>query len=288
MGVIKNQNEIFEAGDGKPVKSLKRAAEKANQLDGREWLQNSISIWSDIRKTQEEQKLGHPAMFPVTLAIRLLRSFTRSDQKVVLDPFLGSGTTLLAAVSQGKGGYGFDISPDYINLAKTRLTSQRQLFHNNEPEVHAILGSASNLLEHVKENSVDICITSPPYWNILQQKRSADNKAGRDYDVMEGNLGNIDNYERFVRELGIVFESVNLALKANSYCIVNVMDIRKRAKFYALHSDLANEMERIGFIYDDLIIWDRRAEYNNLRPLGYPSVFRINRVHEYLLIFQKR
>ena len=45
--------------------------------------------------------------------------------------------------------------------------------------------------------------------------------------------------------------------------------------------------QEMGFLFDDLIIWDRKHEYNNLRPLGHPSVFRINRVHEYILIFQK-
>jgi len=50
---------------------------------------------------------------------------------------------------------------------------------------------------------------------------------------------------------------------------------------------LARKMEEIGFVFDDLIIWDRRHEYNNMRPLGYPYVFRINKAHEYILIFQK-
>ena len=41
-----------------------------------------------------------------------------------------------------------------------------------------------------------------------------------------------------------------------------------------------------GRIFDDLIIWNRQADYSNLRPLGYPAVFRINKVHEFLLIFR--
>jgi len=65
------------------------------------------------------------------------------------------------------------------------------------------------------------------------------------------------------------------------------MDIRKKNRFYPYHADFAQRMEEIGFVFDDLIIWDRRHEYNNLRPLGYPSVFRINKVHEFILIFQK-
>ena len=56
----------------------------------------------------------------------------------------------------------------------------------------------------------------------------------------------------------------------------------------ALHSDVAVEMQKIGFIYDDIIIWDRQYEYNNMRPLGYPYKFRINKVHEYILIFIKK
>ena len=85
-----------------------------------------------------------------------------------------------------------------------------------------------------------------------------------------------------------MFTEVNHVLKKGSYCIVNVMDIRKKNKFYPFHSDLATMMQTIGYIYDDLIIWDRQADYNNMRPLGYPSKFRINKVHEYLLIFIKK
>jgi hypothetical protein len=51
--------------------------------------------------------------------------------------------------------------------------------------------------------------------------------------------------------------------------------------------DITNFMQEIGFILDDIIIWDRRREYNNLKPLGYPFVFRVNKIHEYILIFLK-
>jgi hypothetical protein len=46
-------------------------------------------------------------------------------------------------------------------------------------------------------------------------------------------------------------------------------------------------MTEIGFIFDDLIIWNRQSEYNNLRPLGYPAVFRVNKVHEFVVLLQK-
>ena len=84
-----------------------------------------------------------------------------------------------------------------------------------------------------------------------------------------------------------MFTKVLKVLKPNCYCCVVVMDIRKGNKFFPLHADLMVQMQDIGFLLDDLIIWDRRPEYNLMRPLGYPAVFRVNKVHEYILIFQK-
>ncbi len=55
-------------------------------IDGKAWTQYSISIWSDIRKSQEEIALGHPAIFPVALVVRLIKIFTNEDDRVVLDP----------------------------------------------------------------------------------------------------------------------------------------------------------------------------------------------------------
>jgi hypothetical protein len=65
------------------------------------------------------------------------------------------------------------------------------------------------------------------------------------------------------------------------------MDIRKKSKFYPFHMDIVKLMGDIGFNFEDTIIWDRQHEYNNMRPLGYPYVFRVNKVHEYILIFRK-
>jgi len=97
----------------------------------------------------------------------------------------------------------------------------------------------------------------------------------------------VDSYEAFVRQLGDVFAEVFTALKPGAYCCVNVMDLRKQARFYPLHSDLARELETRGFIFDDLVVWNRGQEYNNLRPLGYPYTFRINKIHEFIVILRK-
>ena len=100
-------------------------------------------------------------------------------------------------------------------------------------------------------------------------------------------MGNIDDYNAFLAYLKLVFAEVHKVLKHKSYFIVNVMDLRKKDKFYPLHTDTSVIAKEVGFSLEDIIIWDRQQEYNNMRPLGYPYKFIVNKVHEYLLIFRK-
>lgn len=262
-------------------------AERINQLNGKQWLQYSFSIWKDIQKNKEEWALKHPAMFPAMLVERLIDIFTNSTKQVILDPFMGSGSTLIAAKNKGLKGIGFEINKDYISMAKNRLENVYKTMFNANGNYKIIDDSVLNLDKHIAPNSIDLTVTSPPYWDILNRRRSADRKAIRTYSNSAIDFGNIPDYEQFLVSLQDVFKKVYVATKPNRYCIVIVMDIRKNSTFYPLHTDLAKKMEEIGFSLKDIIIWDRQKEYNNMRPLGYPYSFVINKVHEYILIFQK-
>ncbi len=264
----------------------KRSEHRANELDGKTWTRNSISIWSDLKKSAEEAQLGHPAMFPLQLAQRLIESFTNKTDRVIFDPFAGVGTTLVAAERSGKVGIGIEISPEFVRVTETRL-AQRELFAQQHAS-RIYCDDALNLLKYVSPDSVDMVITSPPYWDVLMQRRTADYKTIRHYGDAQRDLGKIADYEEFLDALVEIFRLVFQVLKPNKYCAVVVMDLRKKDRFFPFHADLARKLsEQVGFIFDDLIIWDRRHEYNNMRPLGYPHVFRINKAHEYILIFKK-
>ncbi|MFX1504004.1 MAG: DNA-methyltransferase [Promethearchaeota archaeon] len=93
--------------------------EKLNELDGKKWLKYSISVW-DIVKTPEERKLNHPAMFPLELCERLIKIFTKKED-IILDPFFGSGSTLIAAKKNERKAIGFEINEEYIELFKNRI-----------------------------------------------------------------------------------------------------------------------------------------------------------------------
>ena len=145
---------------------------KCNNLTGKEWLQNSFSIWRDLSKTKEERDLKHPASYSISLCEKLLRTFSKNGRNV-LDPFNGIGTTMVATQNLKSKGTGIDLSKDFSEIAKTRI--------GNDKNIQIITGDSFVELDNLEANSYDICITSPPYWDILNMKRSADKKEHAGY-----------------------------------------------------------------------------------------------------------
>ena len=89
-----------------------------SDLEGTQFVQMTKSIWEF--PTTSAKKTGHPAPFPLELPARLINLFTFKDD-VVLDPFMGSGTTCLAAKLLGRRWVGIDIDESYVGLAHQRL-----------------------------------------------------------------------------------------------------------------------------------------------------------------------
>jgi site-specific DNA-methyltransferase (adenine-specific) len=78
----------------------------------------TLSVWEI--PTESAKRVGHPAPFPVALPRRFIELFT-FEGDVVLDPFMGSGSTAIAAVETGRHYVGYDLDPDYIAIAQERL-----------------------------------------------------------------------------------------------------------------------------------------------------------------------
>ena len=271
---------------------VKKEKKRANNLNGKEWLKNSFSIWKNLGKNEDERKLRHPAIFTASLVKKLIDCFVnQKEYSYLLDPFAGTGTTLVAGLEKNMKVIGFDINQDFKKISDSR--TQKRILEAT-PIVSAsdsynyFIEDSRNLSKKLSSNSIDLCITSPPYWDILNRKRTADNKNNKNYTNLRKDLGNIEVYEDFLDSLSIVFTEIYKVLKPNHYFIVNVMDLRKKSQFFPLHIDCINLSQKIGFNLEDIIIWDRQPEYNNMRPLGYPYKFIINKVHEYLIVLNKR
>ena len=116
-GIVKNDIEYIlffrkPGGYRKPT-ALARVLSVIPQVRQREWFQQ---IW----RINGASTRSHPAPFPIELAERLVRMFSFVGD-TVLDPFAGTGTTNLAAKMWGRNSIGFDIEPDYVDMAVSRL-----------------------------------------------------------------------------------------------------------------------------------------------------------------------
>lgn len=88
-------------------------------IDRDEFLDATLDVWEIA--PESATRVGHPAPFPVDLPRRLIELYTYKGD-LVLDPFLGSGTTAVAAAAAGRHYVGFDTDPEYVELAINRLS----------------------------------------------------------------------------------------------------------------------------------------------------------------------
>ena len=93
-----------------------------SDLSSEEFMESTLSIWQI--QPESAKKVGHPAPFPVELAKRVIKLYSYVDD-VVLDPFMGSGTTCVAAKENGRHYVGFDISQEYCQIAEERIAQAK-------------------------------------------------------------------------------------------------------------------------------------------------------------------
>jgi site-specific DNA-methyltransferase (adenine-specific) len=110
---------VFSKGDYKLARSkVERAEGRIDTIVKDEFIQHTKSIWSF--PTESARRVNHPAPFPVELPRRCIEMYTYAGD-VVLDPFLGSGTTAVAAKMCGRRYVGLDLSEEYCAIAEERL-----------------------------------------------------------------------------------------------------------------------------------------------------------------------
>lgn len=119
--IVKNDIEYIlfmrKAGSYRKVTPLQKALSMLNKEEMQSWWR---SVWTDLRGAST--RAGHPAPFPPALAERLIRMFSFAGD-LVLDPFAGTGSTSVAAVSAGRNSIAIDIEPNYLNIARTNIGS---------------------------------------------------------------------------------------------------------------------------------------------------------------------
>ena len=247
---------------------------------------------------RDEQKIQHPATFAEPDIEKLIAFFTKRGE-TVLDPFVGSGTTCIAAMALGRRSIGVELFPHWMELARRRVNSHGRdsqenpagSGHDLKPEL--IHGDAGTIVDGLPAESVQLVVTSPPYWGILSKKADHKTKAERlgknlpkDYGENEAaDLSSIAGYYGFVDAVAGVLGKCRTALEPGRYACVVVSDFRHGSRFYAYHADLAAAVERRGLTLEGITILAQNSK--NLYPYGVPYAFVSNIHHQYVLVFRK-
>jgi modification methylase len=107
---------VFSKGSFAREKSV----DKVNTISKEQFMEWTKSVWT--MNPESAQKVGHPAPFPIELPYRLIQLYTFSGD-IVLDPFIGSGTTAIAARQAGRRYVGYENDPAYVQLAQNRIAA---------------------------------------------------------------------------------------------------------------------------------------------------------------------
>ncbi len=262
-----------------------------NCLTAKEWLKRQIGVWEFFYEKRDiRDKTLHPATFPIALAKQVIELFCHKGE-LVLDPFVGSGTTLVAAQDCERNALGFDLQEKYIRLCGTRLANER-LF--STASQIAIQDDARNIPKYLAENSLSLIFTSPPYANLLNRARK--NKSRR--DRKNDQLGKVEQYsqddrdlgtlsiEAYAKTMGDIFQQLMPLLRPKAHCVINVPDMWWDNQRITIHVSLINELRTRGYELRNIIIWNRNNIVNRVGIFGWPSNYiTMGVTFEYLLDF---
>ncbi len=279
-----------------PINNMKTCDCKPNHINcltAKEWIKCQLGVWRFTYERRDiRDKNLHPATFPLSLAKRVISLFTHQGE-LVLDPFVGSGTTLLAAQDLNRNAIGFDLQEKYVDLCADRLQSNN-LF--NQAQQIAVQDDALYIPEYLERESVSLIWTSPPYANLLNRKRK--NKSRRGKERKNEQFGKIEQYSQNPRDLGTmtieqytvamgdIFENLLPLLKPKGHCVINVPDIWWENKRITIHIALVEELRKRGYELRNTIIWDRTNIVNRVGIFGWPSNYiTMGTTFEYLLDF---
>jgi DNA modification methylase len=264
-----------------------------NCMTGKEWIKSQLGVWQFTYEARDVRDRNlHPATFPISLSKRVIGLFTHEGE-LILDPFVGSGTTLVASQDLNRNAIGFDLQSSYIDLCKKRLIHDN-LF--NKSQQIAIQDDAIHIDQYLKPETVSLIWTSPPYANLLNRKRK--NKSRRGDERKNDQFGKVEQYSQDPRDLGTmtldqytkamgdIYEKLLPLLRPKAHCVINVPDMWWENKRITIHVSLIEELRARGYELRNTIIWDRTNIVNRIGIFGWPSNYiTMGTTFEYLLDF---
>lgn len=279
-------------------KEVAQRSKTFNGMTAKEWTLSSRSVWNDVSSARKGKHLLHGATFPEKLAERVILMYSKKGD-YVLDPFLGTGTTVIAAIKNNRFGLGIELTQKYYDLASIEIANSVNLLV--EDNYRIFMGDCEFAIDELADESVQLTFTSPPYADLIHKvvedrekrhKHSAfvemNNATTNVYSNDDADLGNMP-MEVYKDKVVRIMQKLYKKTKPGGYniwVVKDFRDIQNKIPYVDLHSAIAECGSKAGFVYHDLIIWDQN-EQRALVLLGYPSVFYVNQNHSYLVVLRR-
>lgn len=190
-----------------------------------------------------------------------------NEGEYVLDPFIGSGTTLIECKLLNRNGIGIDINDKALEISRKNLNFNCE----NKAKQSLFKGTATNL-KQIKNNSIDLICTHPPYGNIIAYSKN-----------IEKDLSRLDDLE-YYEAMKIVGREFYRVLKPKKYCALMIGDIRRNKHVLPMGFNVMNILLNSGFRLKEIIIkeqfnckmtdyWRNKSKKYNFLLLQHEYIF---------------
>ncbi|MEJ5246083.1 MAG: DNA methyltransferase [Bacteroidota bacterium] len=240
------------------------------------------SLWIlDKRDASGAHNAGYWGNFIPRIPNQFLRRYTKQGEWV-LDPFLGSGTTLIECRRLGRNGVGVELQNEVVELANKNISAEGNIF-NVRTE---IINGDSTVLNFKQElekrgiKSVQFVIMHPPYWDII---KFSDNKK---------DLSNAQSVEEFLNLFGKVVDNTCDVLDYGRYFAVVIGDKYSQGEWIPLGFYTMNEVLKRGYVLKSTIVKnfeETKGKMNQKELWRYRALvggFYVFK-HEYIFLFKK-
>lgn len=199
----------------------------------------------------------------------ILRYSDKGD--LILDQFVGGGTTLVEAKLLGRDIIGVDVNPDALKRCEEKCNFETE----NCGKVYIKSGDARNL-DFIPDESIDLICTHPPYANIIEYSED-----------IETDLSRL-KVPQFLEEMKKVAAESYRVLKPEKFCAILMGDTRKKGHIIPMSFEVMKIFQEAGFKLKEIII----KEQHNCKATGYWKTNSIKYnflliAHEYLFVFHK-
>lgn len=240
----------------------------------------------------------HPAKYPETLVSDFIELFTKPGE-TILDPMVGTGSSVVAAIRSGRNGYGIDLMPEFVDISQKRIDEELRpsLFESFYSSAKGFVyqGDSTKLtdIQELMDITFDYAVTSPPYWSMLTNPGSENQEKRRKqnlrlvYSESNNDLGNTQDYDKFLELLESVYIQVAYKLKPGAGLTVVVKNVKREHIVYTLAWDIVYRLCKPNgmYKYAGTTFWCQ--DDVGIKPFAVGIHWVSNTLHHYCLHFTR-